>query len=270
MKKYSIKDKLFSHAFSSCDWERPTYFEWSFNDIVTDFIFLTDYDLLNVDLYGDIKKYAWLVESPEITPMSYKFVFDNHNKFDKIFTFDKSILDTTNNSHITPYGGCWIKPIDRGTHFDKKCKMVSMVSSGKMMTTGHRLRKDVIDKFGNNIDLYGRAYKYIDNKIESLLDYKFQIVIENTKRDYYFTEKLIDCLQTGVIPIYWGCPSIGNFFDINGVLTFETESELSNILNSLSDNLYLDKVESIKNNFELSKNYLIAEDYIYLNYNNII
>ena len=67
------------------------------------------------------------------------------------------------------------------------------------------------------------------------MDYRFSIVIENCKRDYWFTEKLIDCLRTGTIPIYWGCPSIGDFFDIRGFILFDDINDLENILNNLTE-----------------------------------
>ena len=48
----------------------------------------------------------------------------------------------------------------------------------------------------------------LKDKIDGLRDYRYHFCIENIKRDYWFTEKLIDCFVTGTIPIYWGCPSI--------------------------------------------------------------
>ena len=40
--KLCIKDTLFSHAFSSSNWFKPTYFEWNFNDDNCETIYLTD------------------------------------------------------------------------------------------------------------------------------------------------------------------------------------------------------------------------------------
>ena len=71
--------------------------------------------------------------------------------------------------------------------------------------------------------------------------------------------------MTGTIPIYWGCPSIGDFFDINGILTFDTIEDLDNLLNTITPELYYSKMDSIINNFELSKKYVLSEDWIYEN-----
>ena len=42
MKTLSIKDTLFSHAFSTSNWYKPTSFAWDFNNTNDDFVFLTD------------------------------------------------------------------------------------------------------------------------------------------------------------------------------------------------------------------------------------
>lgn len=259
--KLPIIDNLFSHCYttSNCEsdiieWVRDNYDDY-------DFIFITDNSLPIVDSIVNKKKYGWLVESPEITKVYYDYIEKNYFKFDKIFTFKKEFLEKYENAFLLPIGGCWINNKDRGMYLEDKSKLLSIISSNKTQTNGHKLRHTIINLF-NNIDVYGRGYNPIDNKIIACKDYMFQIVIENTKCDYYFTEKIIDCLQTGVIPIYYGCPSISNFFNINGILFFNTIDELYEIINSLSHELYKSKIEHIKDNFELSKKYLIAEEYL--------
>jgi hypothetical protein len=73
------------------------------------------------------------------------------------------------------------------------------------------LRHQSVLKFKDKMDLYGRGYNPVEYKLKCLKDYAFSLTIENTKKDYYFTEKLIDCFMTGTVPIYWGCPSIQKF-----------------------------------------------------------
>ena len=72
--------------------------------------------------------------------------------------------------------------------------------------------------------------------------------------------------MTGTVPIYWGCPSIGKFFNTDGMIIFNNIEELSNILNNLSIEKYNDMKDAIQENFEKAKEYIIAEDYIYKNY----
>lgn len=264
--KLPIVDGMFAHCHTTSD--RPSdLMEWDRDNLKDyDFLFFTDDSLKFVDNFPNKKKYAWLLESPEITSGSYSWLKENYNKFDKVFTFKKDVLENVKNSKFLPIGGCWINDVDRVANVNEKNKLTSMVASGKGQTSGHKLRHVVINSLRDKFDLYGRAYNPIDNKITSLKNYMFQIVIENNKSDYYFTEKLIDCLQTGVIPIYWGCPSICDFFDCNGIINFNSLDELNSILNSLTPDIYNQKKESISKNFELSKKYTVAEHYLINNY----
>jgi hypothetical protein len=256
--KIHILDNLFSHAKSTSLDNIPSYFEWDHTPNSEMTIF-SDSHVFSVDSVDASKKIAWFIESPVLTKNSYDFVKLNSNKFNKIFTFDKEILDSINHSELVPIGGCWIPIGERKIH--QKTKKVSIISSQKNFLPGHRLRHEVISRIPN-LDVFGRGYNEIPNKIFGLKEYEFSISIENDKKDYYFTEKLIDCFITGTIPIYWGCPSIGNFFDSGGIITFDSLEQLDGIINNL-DGEYEKRIESVKRNFDLCKKYLVADDIIY-------
>jgi hypothetical protein len=130
--KISIIDNLFSHAHSSSNWFKPTFFEWDFKNVNGDILFFTDNDLHKVNLYSNIKKYAWLVESPVVTPQAYNYIYKNWNKFDKIFTHSKTILEKPN-ACLLPIGGCHIDENDMSYKHEKN-KLVSMMYSFKRFT----------------------------------------------------------------------------------------------------------------------------------------
>ncbi len=260
-----IIDNCFSHV-SYSTLQESTLFKWLRTEEIKDICVITDSMLFNVDSYKDKVKIAWLIEPRAIRRDVYTFIENNFNKFDYIFTFDEKLLKLSDKFIFYPFGGCWINKKDQELH--NKTKLLSIIASTKRQTIGHNLRHEVIDnlkKLNIPIDLYGFGYNQIENKVEALKDYHFSIVIENSKTDYYFTEKLIDSFVTGTIPIYWGCPSIGNFFDTNGMLIFDTIEELKMIMNSINEEFYYSKIESIKNNYEEAKKYLLADDIIYQN-----
>lgn len=207
MREIRIKDTLFAHAQYSTDFQKSKYIKWNRNSNDKFITFYTDNSLQQVE--NDVKyKIAWLLESPEITKNSYRWIENNNYKFDKVFTHSKKLLDKGENYIFSPTGGCWIKPEDQKIW--EKSKIVSIISSQKKITYGHRLRHNIISN-NKNIDVFGRGYNPIEYKLLGLKDYMFSITIENCREDYYFSEKLIDCFQTGTVPIYWGCPSIGKF-----------------------------------------------------------
>jgi hypothetical protein len=142
-----------------------------------------------------------------------------------------------------------------------KTKLLSMVSSGKGMTDGQRLRLKFINDNKGKFDLFGRGFKEIKLKEEGIKDYMFSIAIENTKYDDYFTEKILDCFASGTIPVYYGTDNISKYFNSNGIIKLEDFD-----LNQLTPELYYSKMDYIKENFEKVFEMEVLEDYIYKNY----
>lgn len=54
---------------------------------------------------------------------------------------------------------------------------------------------------------------WASSKLEFLRQYKFTIAFENVMMDGWTTEKLIHPLLVGSVPIYWGNPSVGEWFN---------------------------------------------------------
>jgi hypothetical protein len=266
--KIKIIDRNFAHAQYSSDYQDSKYIVWdrtapSQNDLV----FITDTSLpspININ----IRKIAWLMEPREIFPSNYKWMENNHHRFEHVLTYDKELISLSRHIHFSPHCGCWIKPKDQMIY--NKTKIVSIVSSNKTQTSGHKLRHSVISMTKNNnieLDVYGRVYNPIDYKLTAMKDYAFALVIENCKMDYYFTEKLIDAFTTGTVPIYWGCPSIGDFFNIDGVIIVDTLEDFRREMSNLSIERYESMKDAIADNLIRSKKYLLAEDWIYNNTN---
>jgi hypothetical protein len=252
----------YPHIFCSSGTNNPKKYEWSSKTDEKHLIFIDQY-ILNSSSFKNKFKFAWLMEPECVIPNVYKHLENNIEEFDLIFTHDKQILSLSEKAKFTPFGGIWIEPENR--FVQEKNKLNSFLFSEKRSTPGHRFRHEVAKNTTNfNIDMFGNGVgNHIESKTTSLKNYMFSIIIENSKTDYWFTEKIIDCFAVGTIPIYWGCPSIGNFFDTNGIIVFDTIQELEQILNNLSPEYYYDRLDSINKNFEISKKYWIADDYIY-------
>jgi hypothetical protein len=210
-------------------------------------------------------KIGWLMESREIFPQGYINFESYKDNYDFILTHDPLLLEKyPNNTKFYPIGGCWISEGSYGLH--TKLKDTSMIYSSKVEIEGHKLRHEIAKKFGSKLDLYGRGTDNpIEYKEEALVDYKYSIVVENTNQINYITEKIVDCLAVGTIPVYWGCPNISDFFDMDGIITFNTIEEFEKILPTLTTELYNSKIESVKKNLEKAKQYAITEDWLYEN-----
>jgi FkbM family methyltransferase len=261
----TLLDKSFEHAtkclgFDSCCLLPTARFNWDRDGSSgSDILVITDSCL---DLAGKIqhpKKIAWLLEPAEVSQHTYDYVTQNANQFVAVACHNIDFLSRIPNGVYTPSGCTWIKPNDWKV-FDKS-KLCSIVLSNKNFTYGHRLRIEAASLFKND-DIYGSYKEHLEYKLDALRDYKFSVAIENSKVKGFFTEKIIDCLITGTVPIYWGAPNIGDFFDAKGIISFNTLEELKKILEDKDflENFYAENQDAILANSVKARNFASVDE----------
>jgi hypothetical protein len=98
-----------------------------------------------------------------------------------------------------------------------KTKTLSIVTSDKQFTAGHRRRYEFAmalkRRLGNRIDVFGRGIQNFDDKWDVLAPYQFSIAIENETCPDWLTEKLPDCFLAETFPFYYGCTNAEQYFD---------------------------------------------------------
>ena len=223
-------------------------------------------------------KILWVKESEEISKFKASAI-EHHQKFDAIIAYDEDILNQCSNAHFMEFGTAWIKDFDsdKFKHF-----RISHLTGFKELTLGHVLRKKVHykqNKIKTPIDFYISQYggvedafnnKRLGDKKDPLFESQFHICIENSKQKNFFTEKLIDCLITKTIPIYWGCENIDRFFDVNGFFIVNDLKDIINTCNSLNEKIYQEKKEFVDKNFDLAQKYITNLDRLEIVINNIL
>lgn len=215
----------------------------------------------------------WLIEPNQDL---YDWVVDRQSNFSEIWTADKDVLSKVAHARFLTNAGCWIRPEDRGMGHHKT-KNVSTIASNKRGPGGYNLRHLAIRTF-KSIDAYGSEYTQLSgptqsNKIDGLRNYRFHLCIENCRRDYFFTEKLIDCFMTGTIPIYWGCPSIARFFNVNGMILLDEIDPMASLAYHMKDlsrdnfarSLYERMLQPAMDNYDRAKRYVLTEEVIMRN-----
>ncbi len=140
--------------------------------------------------------------------------------------------------------------VKTGTIFKNKPEEISIVSSHKKHLPGHRYRHEIIARFSDKLDAFGSGYHKFGDVTKAYTDYKFQVVIENGKYPEYVSEKLLDCIKTQTLPVYWGgeqgLRKMG--FNMDGFIFFDTTEELSEILQQLTGSLYQEKYHAMLEN----------------------
>jgi len=209
------------------------------------------------------------------------------NYYNLILTTNPKILDAVAHSRLFPYGTTWLNKLNKDetylgevdpsfNGFDlNKENTISFLKTNKSKYAietipGYNLREKIWNTknqiklpnkfYYSNVGSHNSETKHDgplpeDNKL-NLFKSKFSIIVENSQEINYFSEKLIDCLLSKTIPIYWGCPNICDYFDCNGFILFSDENELVEKINKIDINKIYDEYEKYINiNFENSKIY---------------
>lgn len=240
---------------------------------------ICDWDL-KVDLYHNRQIELWVDRMPIgektpgmvriglfIEPPEIRSMLNVQNQilaYDYVLTHDQDLIDRYSNCFLYEFAGCWVRDYVEG---EKKFG-VSTLIGGKQMTHGHRLREEIFrnssrinipkdfwlsknfpppGNFPGNPVLHGTK--------SDMFNRQFHICIENVKRQNWFTEKLIDCLYTKTVPIYYGCPNIGDWFDTRGFINVNSVDEIIDACNSLTDRTYSEMLEFVNHNYKESKKY---------------
>lgn len=204
--------------------------------------------------YGMILECGWM-NQPLIDDVKNK-LNEYMSCYEMIFTWSEELVALHDRIKWIPGSGSWI----REPKICKKNKLVSIIASNNSFLPGHRDRLSMIEQLKPYAPLFGRGFNEIKYKEEALEDYMFSVAIENM--DNWFTEKLLDCFLTGTIPIFYGTPNIGKWFNINGIILLEDEFDIE----ALTEEMYYSRMDAIKDNFERALKMEVVEDYIWENY----
>lgn len=199
-----------------------------------------------------------LIEPPTFLDLSQQ-VFNNQDSFNFVLTHNQHVIDNCPKAQLFEHGMSWIKDYD----FNKEKEYsVSTLVGFKTISDGHYIRhklwykqdrivtpkKFYLSKHSQGIENFNNNPIIGEGK-NQLFDSQFHICIESTKRDNYFTEKLLDALITKTIPIYYGCPNIGNWFNMNGIFMVDNLEDIINICNGLNSETYKNMLPYIEENF---------------------
>lgn len=200
----------------------------------------------------------------------HDWVINNNTLFDVILTWDDKILNTCTNSLFLPFGHTWFKSDQYNKEHFKEFKL-SHLRGNLLKSYGHQLRWELIDRKNeinipiNFFESYGDRHNIEEARIgkeEVFGNSMFGVAIENFSHRGYFTEKILDCFLLKTIPVYWGCSNINDFFNTDGIITFNNIDDLIYICNNLNENFYNSKLKIIEENWRLAKNFVDYEQNI--------
>jgi len=210
-----------------------------------------------------------ILQEPWRSPM-VPLVQKYRGYYTHLLTYQEEVLQTNPKARLFHFPNTWVKGYEPKKEFS-----VSTVVGGKNIQTleGHELRHELwrnrdLITVPKKFYLSGNAkhshsfvpWSEVDytNQLvlgvskEPLFDSMFHIAIENTSIANFFTEKLIDCFQTKTVPIYYGCTNIGDFFNIEGIITVNNILQMIDACNRLTFGIYNYILPVIEENYRRS------------------
>lgn len=201
---------------------------------------------------------VWVSEPPAIQTRFYRWMHVLARHFDHVLTYDQQLLASLPNAVFVAHGGCWVKDYASAGETEKTRHM-SIVASPKRNAPGHRLRHSII-RWARERDVeltaFGKSYVPLENKREGHAPFRFSVVIENSRSSHYFTEKLIDSFVCLSLPIYWGTPDVGQYFDTGGMIVCESAEEIKKAISGVDRQAYEDKKPALARNRSAALNYV--------------
>jgi hypothetical protein len=194
-----------------------------------------------------------IIQEPNQLFGLHDWAIQNSHNFSCILTWGNDILDKCDNSLLLPFGTTFLHGKNKYKELstNEKNLEISFLCGPKKLIEGHFLRHSIFEK--ENDILINKKWIYscpTEEKYKCFENSMFHLAIENSKNKNYFTEKIVDAFITKTIPIYWGCPNISEFFDSRGFFTFNTKEEAIDIINNLTENEYLSRIEYVEKNYQ--------------------
>lgn len=214
---------------------------------------------------ANIVKYLLLYECEVIKPDNWDL--DYHKQFDRVLTWSDVLVD--GERYIKTNFAISTEPAfdfaELKSNFGRR-KLVTLIAGAKASVHPyealHRVR--TIRWFEatapDDFDLYGHGWDVAvfpsyrgstADKLLTLSQYRFAICYENACNiPGYITEKLLDCLRAGVVPVYGGAPNISRwvpsecFISIENFASYFDLYECLHKMDATTHTEYLDNIAS--------------------------
>lgn len=128
----------------------------------------------------------------------------------------------------------------------RKDRLVSVITSDKTMTKGHRVRLDFVRRLekelGGDLDVFITSNMGLEDKWDAIGRYRYHIALENSVCPDYWSEKLADPFLGLSYPIYYGCPNLQKYFSRDAYQSIDI-NDLEGSLRTIREVIYSDRRE---------------------------
>jgi hypothetical protein len=213
-------------------------------------------------------KVAWMMEGPTLYSQWGQFIaimkwlLDHLDLFTVVATCDDSLIARyPDKMKFCPIAGLMVRP--EQTQIYPKTRLCSM-------TAGHMYPpRDAIYQAYNDTGLIEFLGKGVDKPyatvVDGFRDYMYHVSIPSSNAPRYFSSNLVDAFACGTVPIWNGCRRISDFFNMDGVILFDTVTDLDKILKMIGPDDYARRLPAIQENFRRVERFRTMDNNLWLN-----
>lgn len=196
-------------------------------------------------------KQVWaIIQEPPCGP--FRLLHQGNSTYSRIYTSDTNLWGKRyiHSQPVLPWH------VNRSYDFlhhctiPKKERDLSWITSNIDVLPGHRRRLRFLEKIQGNIefDLYGRGFRYIEDKWDGLAPYRYSLAVENFSNSYYWSEKLADCFLAWTMPIYYGCTQISKYFPKESMVCIDIDDPqgIDKIKDTIASNRWSQNIDAIE------------------------
>jgi hypothetical protein len=220
---------------------------------------------------GAFFKVLHQIEPPDVLNIVPTFAARSGN-YDLVLAWNQDVLNSCPGAVLFTESPCsWLPRAKENSVYTpcdvtKKQFAVSFLTSNKNFCPGHKLRVEIYNRIPERVGQIP-VHKHmspprIPDKRTMLEPFQFHIAPENASHNNWFADKIVDCFIAKTIPLYWGCPNLGNFFNLDGVIRFGSYEELIGALETLTPEYYAAHLAAVEDNYTRALQYVHTWDRI--------
>lgn len=166
-------------------------------------------------------------------PLCVIFLLTNPSILKEIENADKPIPNEIPPNHASII-------LSNGTHGKTRLQFFNTIRQEMPVFSG--------GKYENNVTFVVPGSYNSSEMVNFYRRGKFAITMENNDKPYYVTEKIVNGLRSGVIPVYWGTSCVSEFFNPRRFIHLKSEptkDDMTNLIErmkNMTDQEYLDIV----------------------------
>jgi hypothetical protein len=201
-----------------------------------------------------------------------KIIKDNPQAYTYLLTQYPDLLKLPNSTKLIGNGSF----VDPAPDLKKKFG-ISIVMTNRNVAPGHPMRHELYERRKEvriPFDIYRGTWNEFKPMADTfpmppwpnkkwkvkVFDCMFHVCLEGFKNSFYFSEKLIDCMITKTVPLYWGCTEIDKYFNECGFVIIESVDDLICKINALTPEIYERLLPLVNENYELALKHYKYED----------